>query len=749
MINPKLGSFNVTAKGGIVKRSFFDVKIAQPFLVLLFFNFMGLLIAIPRFFIWDKDRPGTVIMNTIWCFLNIIILGVCSAVSREMQQLRGHVRIKIMTPVRIKLADGRIVAGETIDLSSGGTAVRLLEPAEVTAGETARLLFPMPSFEADLPVTIVLGEPLVVRLKFAELNIQEQEYLTMILYSRADTWLGWGESREIDQPMKSLGRIFLISFAGLKMTFVSLFLNQRQDKLSKKVGAGKPKAKSQVESKSKSSLPAPAAHILLLLLGTLGLLVATGKTVQAQPGTMGNDARMAIAKGPAPPPGQFRDVFSLADTGAASMEMHGIDSQNSIFFTLQQTHVVKTAKIHIYYAFSPSLLPQLSHMQLSLNGTLFATIPIPPGETPATGSKDEEAEFSIPPELLVRKNILTIEFIGHYVMVCEDPANTTLWARVQSGTYMDFAGEVLPLTDDLKQLPLPFLDTEVVTSPKIPVVFATAPTSKAIQAAGIVSSYFGMESENRPVRFPTYVGQLPAGNSIVISESPTTLPAGLNIGNISGPTLAMRANPTDAYSKVLIITGQDADQVLIAAQAVALHSALIQGATSSIDSLKLPDSPGADVAPRWARTDDTIALWDYANADSLQGDGSAPINVYFRIPPDIFYSDRQPNAKLRMTYRYNPIPIGPISSIQVRINNAFLGSLPLIPGQEASKVVNTNVPVPVVNLRPFSNSLSFDFTFQLMKKGGCTDTTPINHAGCDSPRHLPRPPRLPPLHPAP
>jgi cellulose synthase (UDP-forming) len=35
----------------------------------------------------------------------------------------------------------------------------------------------------------------------------------------------------------------------------------------------------------------------------------------------------------------------------------------------------------------------------------------------------------------------------------------------------------------------------------------------------------------------------------------------------------------------------------------------------------------------------------------------------------------------------------------------------------------------VVNLRPFSNSLSFDFTFQLLKKGGCQDTTPINMQG--------------------
>ena len=84
---------------------------------------------------------------------------------------------------------------------------------------------------------------------------------------------------------------------------------------------------------------------------------------------------------------------------------------------------------------------------------------------------------------------------------------------------------------------------------------------------------------------------------------------------------------------------------------------------------------------------------------------------------------------LKLAYRYNSIPIGPISSLQVRINNAFLGSTPLIPGQEASRKMETEVPVPVVNLRPFSNSLSFDFTFQLLKKGGCEDTTPINMQG--------------------
>ncbi len=120
----------MTAKGGVVKRTFFDTRIAQPFLIMLCFNMLGLLIAIPRFFIWDRDRPGTVIMNAIWCFFNIVILGVCTAVAREMKQLRTTVRIRITTPVVARTADGQLIAGETIDMSSGGTSIRFAEAHE-------------------------------------------------------------------------------------------------------------------------------------------------------------------------------------------------------------------------------------------------------------------------------------------------------------------------------------------------------------------------------------------------------------------------------------------------------------------------------------------------------------------------------------------------------------------------------------------------------------------------------------------
>jgi cellulose synthase (UDP-forming) len=724
LLNPRLGKFNVTAKGGVVKRTFFDARIAQPFLILLLLNLAGLIVAIPRFFLWDSDRPGTVLMNAAWCLFNVIILGVCTAVAREMQQLRRRVRISVVTPVMARTADGRLIAGETIDMSSGGTSIRFKEPVTFAAQSAVRLSFPFPALSTELPATVVSAEGFILRVRFEALTIAEQEVLAMALYSRADSWLGWGESRESDDVMRSMGHILRISFKGLMQTFQSLF------------GGGDGSAHEKTAALS-------AARSAVIFLITTILLGFTHIVKAQHPGAAAGapnaassvgSAASAAQTGPpdrgAPvPPGEYRDAFTLNEAGSPQIELHGADSRREIRFSLPQTHVVRTARIHFNYAFSPSLLPQLSQLKLMMNGALFATVQPTPGQEGGSDAHDTEADFTIPPELLVHDNTLTIQFIGHYTTVCEDPANSTLWARIYRNTYLDIQGELLPLADDLKQLPMPFLDAAVNQPLSIPIVFASVPSFKAIQAAGVVSSYFGLLSENRPARFPVHIGQIPQGNALVIADGPEHLPPGLNLAGVSAPTVAMRTNPNDPFGKVLVIAGATAEQALIAARAVALHSDMLNGADAPIDNLILPDRRRPDDAPRWARTDQTIALWDYASADQLQGDGSAPLNAYFRIPPDIYYQGKPSNAVLRLAYRYNSIPIGPISSMQVRVNKAFLGSVPLVPGQQASRETKVDVPVPVVDLRPFSNTLSFDFAFQTIKKGGCQDTAPINMQG--------------------
>jgi cellulose synthase (UDP-forming) len=49
--------------------------------------------------------------------------------------------------------------------------------------------------------------------------------------------------------------------------------------------------------------------------------------------------------------------------------------------------------------------------------------------------------------------------------------------------------------------------------------------------------------------------------------------------------------------------------------------------------------------------------------------------------------------------------------------------------EKASAQLDTVVPVPVVDMRPFSNSLMMKFVFQIAKKGKCQDTAPLNLQG--------------------
>src|SRR5262249_39244180 len=52
LLNPRLGKFNVTAKGGVIARSYFDRRIALPLLLLLGLNVAGLFMAERR---WMTD----------------------------------------------------------------------------------------------------------------------------------------------------------------------------------------------------------------------------------------------------------------------------------------------------------------------------------------------------------------------------------------------------------------------------------------------------------------------------------------------------------------------------------------------------------------------------------------------------------------------------------------------------------------------------------------------------------------------
>ena len=784
LFNPGLGSFNVTAKGGVVRNRFFDQRIALPFLVMLLFNAIGMLCAIPRWIqfprgpeglgpitwlldtpatMWDGTHPGTIAMNVVWTLFNTLILGVACGVAWESQQRRQTVRVTMQVPARIEMEDGRVFDGVTADVSSGGVMLEMADADAITPGSPACILFPVLDGEAGIPATILRVNGTELRAQFDNLTIQEEEALTQVLYSRADTWLGWGESRSPDRPLRSLGLIMLLAVHGLRETGRGLLTRPKRGAAAAPAG------------KLATNI-APLAMLCALGLGLLGAhaAAAQGPTIQASgasnqaqlqvpgknlpgknlPGTQGA-ATASAPLGRTLPAGQFDNVFTLSDIGTAdTIVMRGVDAYHSLYFSVPQTQVVKTATMRLRYHFSPGLLPALSHLKVSVNGTLFATLPVttqplisgaPADLTPeekiaesqqlavrraGENSAQLEATLEMPADMLVHDNQITFEFIGHYTLQCEDPSHSTLWAHVDANSSIELQGNLLPLQDDLKLLPLPFYDAAVNLHPVIPIVFLNQPSNKALQAAGIVTSWFGLlPTDFRPVRFPVSFGQIPQGNVVLLSENPGDLPGSLNVQSSGGPSVAIRTNPSDPYSKVLILSGDSADDLITAAQSLALQRNLWQGSQVSVSLKALPVS-APDDAPRWLPTNskDPVNVGQIMNTGDLQGDGSVPVGIYFRIPPDII-SYAPANIPFHLEYRYNPVPLANESTLQFYANGAYVSSTPMPHSEKASQVLSTEVPVPRVNMRPFSNSMMLKFVFQIAKKNKCQDTAPLNLQG--------------------
>src|ERR1019366_406776 len=260
LVNPKRGTFNVTAKGGLVADSYFDRRIAVPYLVLLGLNILGVLVAIPRYFIWNVDRPGTVILNTIWTLYNVMILSVATAVALESQQRRADVRVEVESGFTLLAANGQAIHGSTVDMSNSGLRVELYDPCPLKADDAVKFTLSAPGTgEFGFSGTIVSRKDLEIRIKLDPLTLAQEEALTRVIYSRADTWLTWRDNRDIDHPLNSLLLIGIVACKGLGMAARELFSK----------GAGPPEQAPEKAPMAPKSVSVAGGSLSLWILGAL------------------------------------------------------------------------------------------------------------------------------------------------------------------------------------------------------------------------------------------------------------------------------------------------------------------------------------------------------------------------------------------------------------------------------------------------------------------------------------------------
>ena len=222
LINPRLGKFNVTAKGGLVEHDFFDWRISAPYLVLVVLNIVGVLIAIPRLLFWNSFEADTVVINLIWTLFNLTLLGAVLGVAAETRQVRGSHRVVKSMPALLITADGRRVGCETQDFSMSGLGVRVLTPGVIKPGDllTVQLVEEDREYRFPVQAAAVRGQHLGLRLR--EMSIEDEANYVRCTFASPRVWADWDMTAQPDRPLASLAEVFSFGATGYLRLFESV-----------------------------------------------------------------------------------------------------------------------------------------------------------------------------------------------------------------------------------------------------------------------------------------------------------------------------------------------------------------------------------------------------------------------------------------------------------------------------------------------------------------------------------------------
>lgn len=216
-INPKFGKFNVTIKGGLNEKEFFDWDISKPYLILMGLSLLGFCAGVARLIFEASPDVDTIALNLIWTLYNLMMLGASIAVANEARQVRQSHRVQMKMPAALRLASGRSFACATSDYSDGGVGLTVPAPIEVGLGEPVKLALSrgMEEFEFEGRVTMNRGNR--IGLQFEPMTNQQSIDFVQCTFARADSWVVWGDRRKPDKPLESFKQVFLMGLSGFKV----------------------------------------------------------------------------------------------------------------------------------------------------------------------------------------------------------------------------------------------------------------------------------------------------------------------------------------------------------------------------------------------------------------------------------------------------------------------------------------------------------------------------------------------------
>jgi hypothetical protein len=407
----------------------------------------------------------------------------------------------------------------------------------------------------------------------------------------------------------------------------------------------------------------------------LALLLSGGAAGAAEPATANSSVREVRLK--------------FADLGADAIALHGVQSSAGVNFGIRGDEVVVAAALNLHLTYSPSMLPDLSHMRVALNGQILGVVPL----SKADAGHDVERTVALDPRYFSDYNQLLFDLIGHYSLDCEDPQHSSLWANISRQSELVLTLRSIELRNDLALLPAPFFDRHDNRRLVLPIVLGANASHDMVRSAGVAASWFGVLADYRSARFPASIDALPPQHALVFATN-ASKPASLNLPAVDAPTVSIVDSPVNPSFKLLVFQGRDDAQLRQAVEGVVLGNAVLTGDRATVAKVAYERRAAYD-APRWLRTDRPVKLGELIDSpNQLQTRGVAPppLSVNLRLPPDLFTWNKA-GVPIDLHYRYTAPSQKDNSLLTVSVNNQLLRSYRLAPESESGAAGKFLVPL--------------------------------------------------------
>ncbi|MBD2088423.1 UDP-forming cellulose synthase catalytic subunit [Microcoleus sp. FACHB-1515] len=206
VLNPKLGSFNVTSKGGIVTKRSFDWTSAKVSAIMAGLLVVSLL-AVPVWFLVQPEAKEAVVINALWSIFNLLLISAALLVAFEQPQLRRAHRLTREVTAIVHNSQAESWTGKTIDISENGARIRLDSWSNLPDIIELELIGDFGAV-AVLDAKIIRVDPIddsqvILAVDFVDVTQAQYDQLCLVIYSDVEEWYSQ-QPRRIDRPFDSL-----------------------------------------------------------------------------------------------------------------------------------------------------------------------------------------------------------------------------------------------------------------------------------------------------------------------------------------------------------------------------------------------------------------------------------------------------------------------------------------------------------------------------------------------------------------